>query len=234
MKSFLTSHVYCKARLRILVHPKNSVKYIDIHTHIQHSADNVIAIRNLLLSEAEKMIASEAQGFFSAGVHPWDSETVENTWIEQLRKVSEDDRIVLIGECGLDKNIEASSEKQTELFSEHIQLSESLKKPLIIHCVGRFNELIELKKKYNPTQQWIIHGFRGKPQLAGQLLNVGFYLSYGEKFNPDSVQATPVERLFLETDEGSQPIDKIYEQIAAIKGCRMEDLSAGKILLKID
>ncbi len=183
------------------------------------------------LPEAEKMIASEAEGLYSTGIHPWDIEAAEKEWIERLNKLCTDTQIALIGECGLDKNIETTLEKQTEFFLEHIKISESLQKPLIIHCVGCFNELMELKKKHNPSQKWIIHGFRGKPQLAEQLLKAGFDLSFGEKVNPESVRVTPVERLFVETDESQVPIENIYEQIARIKGCKVEDLIAGRKLL---
>lgn len=207
------------------------MKYVDIHTHTKNSTKDVIVVQNLSLSDAEKIIASDSQGFYSVGIHPWDLENVEKDWVVRLEELCKNNKIVLIGECGLDKNTEASLERQSKIFIEHIQLSELVKKPLIIHCVGYFNELITLKKEHNPTQKWIIHGFRGKPQLAEQLLKGGFDLSYGEKFNPESVRVTPVERLFVETDESAVPIEMIYEQIAEIKDCKVEDLIAGRTLL---
>ena len=60
---------------------------------------------------------------------------------------------------------------------------------------------------------WIIHGFRGKPQLAQQLLNKGFYISLGEKFNPETVSIIPVDRLLFETDESPLNINKIIDNI---------------------
>ena len=86
---------------------------------------------------------------------------------------------------------------------------------------------------FNPSQKWIVHGFRGKPQLAGQLLKAGIDLSFGEKFNPESIQITPIERLFIETDESAMPIERIYEQIARIRGCKINDLNAGNVLLRM-
>lgn len=212
-----------------------ALKYVDIHTHNQVSDSNKIVVRNLSLSDAEKFVASDASGFISVGIHPWDLERKEqeDDRVDRLRKMATDQRVVLIGECGLDKNIGVLLEKQVEVFSKHISLSESLKKPLIIHCVRCFNELMELKKQYNPKQKWIVHGFRGKPQLAEQLLRAGMDLSFGEKFNPESVVCTPPDRLFVETDESNLPIETIYEKISALKGCKTGDLSAGKVLLKI-
>lgn len=192
-----------------------------------------IAVRNLSLADAEEFVSSDIQSFVSVGIHPWDLENLDQFWIERLMKIAEDNRVVMIGECGLDKNIETTPERQIEVFSEQIKLSELFQKPLIIHCVGRFNKLIELKKMFNPSQKWIVHGFRGKPQLAGQLLKARIDLSFGEKFNPESIQITPIERLFIETDESAMPIERIYEQIARIRGCKINDLNAGNVLLRM-
>ena len=90
---------------------------------------------------------------------------------------------------------------QTTLLRYHYTLSETLRKPLILHIVKAFPEIIALKKQWRPTQPWIIHGFRGKPQLARELLAHGFHLSFGKKYNPASLARTPPSRLLHETDQ---------------------------------
>lgn len=90
---------------------------------------------------------------------------------------------------------------QTALLRIHYELSETLRKPLILHIVKSFPEIIALRKQWKPTQPWIIHGFRGKPQLARELLAHGFHLSYGKKYNLASLAITPASRLLRETDE---------------------------------
>lgn len=90
---------------------------------------------------------------------------------------------------------------QTALLRIHYELSETLRKPLILHIVKSFPEIIALRKQWKPTQPWIIHGFRGKPQLARELLAHGFHLSYGKKYNPASLAITHASRLLRETDE---------------------------------
>lgn len=90
---------------------------------------------------------------------------------------------------------------QTALLRIHYELSETLRKPLILHIVKSFPEIIALRKQWKPTQPWIIHGFRGKPQLARELLAHGFHLSYGKKYNPSSLAITHASRLLRETDE---------------------------------
>jgi TatD DNase family protein len=90
-----------------------------------------------------------------------------------------------------------------------------------------------MKKRMQPKQAWIIHGFRGKPELAKQLLKMGFNLSFGEKFNPLSVDVTPLNQLCIETDTSFMKIEDIYQTIAGIKACQPSELNAGCQILKL-
>lgn len=203
---------------------------VDIHTHKQTETGNP-AVRNLTFSEAENLFSTDRKGIFSVGFHPWFIDEYSKETIANLRKWSIDERFFAIGECGLDKNLKTSLDQQIQVFKEQIQLSELVCKPLIIHCVGCFNELFYLKKELNPVQTWIIHGFRGKPELAKQALKAGCSLSYGEHYNPESVWLTPLDKLFAETDESFKTIFEIYNQLAAIKLCNIDELNAGYVLL---
>ncbi len=205
---------------------------VDIHTHSAHSKDHSLAVRNLTFNEAEDFFKSDKQAFCSVGIHPWHVDSSSEDMLSKLEEWSKDNRLIAVGECGLDKNSSAGFENQTSIFEAQIIISEKSNKPLIIHCVGYFNELLELKKKWNPSQLWIIHGFRGKPELAAQVLKSGCALSYGEHFNAESVSLTPIEKLFIETDESKLVISEIYQNIATQKACKIKDLNAGIHLLK--
>ena len=74
--------------------------------------------------------------------------------------------------------------------------------------------LFDAMKEMKPRVPWIIHGFRGKPESAKQLLNAGLYLSFGEKYNVEALRVTPLDRLFLETDEATCSIHDIYNKVA--------------------
>ena len=204
---------------------------VDIHTHSHRSTDDSLVLRNMTFGEAEAFFKSDKQAFCSVGIHPWHADTFSEELLSKLEIWAYDNRFTAVGECGLDKNSNAGFEEQLSIFEKQITISEKSSKPLIIHCVGYFNELFALKKKWNPTQLWIIHGFRGKPELAAQVLKTGCALSYGEHFNAASVQITPPEKLFVETDESELNISEIYQHIANAKACNMEDLSAGMHLL---
>ena len=205
--------------------------FTDIHTHSQKTLPNEIGILNLSVREAESRLFSDTTTLFSIGIHPWEVDHASETEMEKLKIVVADSRVRLIGECGLDKFAKAGLKLQLDFFRKQIEFSEQLHKPLIIHCVGCFNELFTVRKEIKPSQKWIIHGFRGKPQLAEQALKAGCDLSFGEKFNADSVLITPLERLFIETDESKISVEEIYRKIAEIKQCRMDELIAGKALL---
>ena len=78
---------------------------------------------------------------------------------------------------------------QKEVFLAQANLAEETHKPLIIHCVKAWADLIACKKAVKPEMPWIIHGFRGNGELASQLVRLGFYLSFGDRFNPSALRA---------------------------------------------
>jgi TatD DNase family protein len=201
--------------------------YIDIHSH-HPSKSNSIAIQNLTISEAQTLYSLNKNAYYSVGIHPWFANQCAIRCFQQLDVLAMDKNVVAIGECGLDKNIAVPMSVQLAVFERQIELSEKIGKPLIIHCVGCYNELFEIKRRRMPTQLWIIHGFRGKPELAKQALQLNCALSFGINYPTESVKITPIDKLYLETDESTRSIEEIYEQISIIKACKVEDLSAGK------
>ena len=96
--------------------------------------------------------------------------------------------------------------------------------PLIIHCVRAWDKLFAMQKEMPAGLTCIIHGFRGKPELAGSLLHHGFYLSFGFHFHPQSLSLCPPERLFLETDEDRRHVEVLYHTAAALHACSPDSL----------
>jgi TatD DNase family protein len=79
--------------------------------------------------------------------------------------------------------------------------------------VKAYSEIMALKRELRPMQPWIIHGFRGKPELARQLLCADFYISLGERFNPAAAAVIPADRLLVETDDSTMPIAEIASRL---------------------
>lgn len=204
----------------------------DIHTHDPLTTDldddvpkqNVTYILNVYPLEFEYTKDSDQCEYFSCGIHPWHSENPQSQ-INFLKEIATDNRIVAIGEAGFDKIRGSHLDIQAEVFVQQIELSEKLHKPLIIHCVKAWDELLNMKKKYKPQQPWIIHGYRGKQDQTKQLLMHGFYFSIGERFNIDSLRTIPLNRLFCETDDSDISIESIYTNIANILNIDMEFLA---------
>lgn len=155
-------------------------------------------------------------GVFSIGVHPWDTvnlKVVDST-ITNVRNLAGHPRIVAIGEAGFDCSRGGDITTQTEVFLRQYEISETLRKPMILHIVKAFDILIQFRKSASVSQPWIVHGFRGKPELAEQLLKNGLYLSLGENFNSKTAAIIPTDKLIIETDESNLSIHEIAERVA--------------------
>lgn len=201
--------------------------FFDIHTHhvpLVDGKNNQVTVLNLFPKELSQMETWDATVYFSCGIHPWHIETDENEW-RLLKTVLSNKRIVAVGEAGLDKFAAASMDIQTAIFREQILLSETVKKPMIIHNVRAWNKFFDLLEEVQPVQPWILHGYRGKPELTERLLKQGLYFSIGEHFNVESVKLIPLDKLFCETDESQVAIETVYHQLAQVKEVEMKTLA---------
>lgn len=185
------------------------MRYFDIHTHRIIQGPNEDAVFSLDLRTPFEL---RPDRLYSAGIHPW---YIDDRQWEVLKKWISHPRIVLVGEAGLDRLAFTPPNMQEELFIRQIELSEEAGKPLIIHCVKAWNELLRIRRVTRPAMPWIIHGFRGKKQLAEQLLAAGLSLSFGMCYNAEALRAAwNARRLLLETDDSSIDIGSLYQRVA--------------------
>ena len=198
----------------------------DIHTHQLDS----LGIYNLMFEDLD-FIDNFSSKNISIGVHPWKIE-IEN-WEKQLEKVeqfAQNQNVVAIGEFGLDRMIEIPMEVQKVVFEAQVKLAEKTQKPVIIHCVRAFDELLAWKKKSKVTVPLVVHGFNNNIETAHQLIKHGFYLSFGAALlNPNSnaekiITQIPIEKIFLETDTKPITIESVYEAAAKILNFETEKL----------
>ena len=113
-----------------------------------------------------------------------------------------------------------------EKNSLKVGVTEKYELPLIIHCVKAMDELLALRKERAPKQPWIWHGFRGKPEQTKQLLQKGFYLSFGMHYSSEAMNVVPDSRLFLETDDSPVNIEDVLRDTAKVRGVEVETLQA--------
>lgn len=182
-----------------------TIPITDIHTHIPGPG--------AIVSTDPQTGLTDPSCLYSMGIHPWDAADTPQPDFEQLKQLCADQRIVAIGECGLDRLCDAPLQQQADIFRRQISISEQLQKPLIIHCVRAFDLLLAIHRETRPAQPWIIHGFRQKPALALQLLDRGLHLSLGPRFNPQTARFIPASRLLLETD-GLPPLPSSISEVA--------------------
>ena len=208
--------------------------YIDVHTHHTDFQDSVYSILNVFLTDYPEVPAKTP---FSIGLHPWHLEAESDSGtITILQKAVSLPNVLAIGETGLDKAIKASPGLQEKRFRMHVHVSEEHKKPLIIHCVKAFNEIMGLKKDLKPFSPWIIHGYQGSEQLTQELIRDGFCVSVNERImkypekSKNMFQEVPLDRLFLESDEYETHISALYEFVAECYG--METKVFKEIMVK--
>lgn len=204
-------------------------EYIDIHTHNAKPADGVFAIENLMAHENLKPENISARAF-TAGIHPWHlNENNREQLLEYIRNIAQDPGLIAFGEAGFDKLRGPSVELQKSTFAEQVKIAGENRKPLVIHCVRSWDELLVAHKNLKPVTPWLVHGFRGKKELALQLIKKGMYLSFWFDFviRPESsnlIRFLPKERIFLETDGADADIREIYRKVSVDLAIDVDEL----------
>jgi TatD DNase family protein len=205
--------------------------YIDIHNHGARSVDGQFSIENLMAHE-ERLPDNEPGLAFSIGIHPWFlTEENHEHLIDIVRKNKNHPDLIALGEAGFDRIKGPSVTLQRITFEEQIQIANEKSKPVFIHCVRAWDELLSEHRKLKPATPWLIHGFRGRKELALQLISKGMYLSFWFDFvlRPESsnlLRELPKEKVFLETDGSGIDIETIYEKVAVDLTISVEELKA--------
>lgn len=201
------------------------MKYFNLHTHKFTNQDTVLELVNQYPQEFDPAIS-----FYSIGIHPWyiDEQRLESDLLIIESKLQVPNCLAL-GECGLDKRIEIPLELQQMVFERQLLLAQKKNKPVVIHCVAAFQEVIATKKRLKITVPMIIHGFSKNKQVAKELIDDGFYISFGKYLlrNPEleSVfESIPKDRFFLETDTVEEGIEAVYGLASKYKNWSLDEL----------
>ncbi|AZB23969.1 TatD family hydrolase [Chryseobacterium rhizoplanae] len=195
------------------------MEFFDFHHHKKYIRDGIY---NLDIGQ----IPPDSP--YSIGIHPNDIDV--NNIDRQLNwmKSTMFQNCFAIGECGLDSLVSIDQKIQEDVFVKQINIANEVKKPIIVHCVRKFYEVISFKKK--AEQPMIMHGFNKKKKIAEDLLANNFYLSFGKAvlYNlslQDILKNTPLDKFFLETDNEDFKIEELYLKVSEIKEISLEDLN---------
>ncbi|MBQ5878900.1 MAG: TatD family hydrolase, partial [Alistipes sp.] len=149
------------------------IPFVDIHTHL---ATDAVTIRTV-------------------GLHPWQAADGKLPTTDEIASAE------AVGEIGLDKASAVDFSLQTALFQAQLRLAEQYEKPVVLHVVRAYEEVLKaLDEVQLPAV--IFHGFIGSPELAERLIRRGFYLSFGERTfrsskTQEALRRVPLARLFI-------------------------------------
>lgn len=184
---------------------------IDFHTH-RPTAEGVITPR-------------------SFGIHPWnvEAETSSDFGTFRVRHLAQFGEAELVGEIGLDRVSPTDYGRQRELFEWQLRLAEELHKPVVIHCVRAFDDLLAFRQM--ATTAWVVHGFVGSLEQTAQLWRASIGVSFGAAIldpRRAKVRATLQQiqtPFFLETDDNGCDISDIYAEAARLRSTTTEMLA---------
>jgi len=203
---------------------------IDSHAHIQgpeFAADIQEVIRNARESSVEKVIVVGGAGdlssndsalklaetspslFATVGMHPHDAKDLKEEDFERLKLLTENPKVVAVGETGLDFYYDHSPRQiQMEVFSRFIQMARETGLPIVVHDREAHKEIAELLRDEGKKEiQGVIHCFTGDYTAAKEFLDLGFYISFSGIItfkNADALRDVarrlPLDRVLVETD----------------------------------
>ncbi len=144
--------------------------------------------------------------YASVGIHPENADSVASGYIDSLRLLAQSEKVVAIGEIGLDYHYEGYDKaSQIELFTSSVELANELSLPVIVHCRDAVGDCMEILKRLKP--KGVMHCYSGSPETARELLDLGMYIGFtgaitfkNAKKAAEVLKILPLDRLLLETD----------------------------------
>jgi len=238
--------------------------YFDTHTHLddeKFDSDRAKVIEYLqnegvslavnvgadLASSKNSIALSQQYDFIYAavGVHPSEVSAMSDADIETLRKMASHEKVVAIGEIGLDYHYdEPAKEVQKQWFEAQLRLAQELNMPYIVHDRDAHSDTIEIIKEVGYFRG-VMHCFSGSCEMAKQMVDLGFYISIAGQVtfkNAPKVQEVakivPLDRLLIETDSpyltpephrgernNSANVQFTCAKIAELRGISQEELA---------
>ena len=214
------------------------------------------------LTSSEKAVALAAEFphvYAAVGLHPENCHDFQPEQIERLRQLAQQEKVVAIGEIGLDYYWEDNPPRafQQTVFRKQLALAAELDLPVIVHDREAHGDCLAIIKEF-PTVTGVFHCFSGSPEMAEELLKRGWYLGFdgpitykNAKRAPEVAAVTPLERIVVETDapymapvpmrgkrNDSRYLPYVIEKLAEWKGVTAEEMTRvtwenGKRLFRI-
>ena len=177
------------------------------------------------------------------GIHPSEVDNLNNKDLYQLEDFIKKEKIIGIGEIGLDYTYKTDKNKQKEIFEKQLQLAEKYKLPVVLHIRETFNDIFKILKNFKVAPIW--HSCTGNLEEVEKFLEIGGFISFSGIITfknanrlREVVKIVPLERIFLETDSPyltpepyrgkiNEPayIKFVYQKVAEIKNIEIGKIS---------
>ena len=198
----------------------DDLPYIDIHTHSSRPGEMCVVSYEIGSGQPFPKVP-----YVSAGVHPWDAETVN---MEEAVKFLKETSLAAIGEIGLDFSRQIDRNKQIDVFKTQLALAEERNLPVILHCVKGYNEVLNIISGFN-LRAVVFHSYIGSPELTANIIKKGYYISISEQSlksqkTLESISNTSLASLFAETDTSDMSVKYVYDKISVIKKVEVREL----------
>ncbi len=197
---------------------------------------------------AVQLAAMYENMYAAVGIHPHEAKDGDAAALAALRDLAEHDKVVAIGETGLDFHYNFSKQPdQRRVFIAHLDIAREVNRPVIIHSRNAYDETVEILDHHGGGLPGVVfHCFSGSAEQAKQLLDRGCFLSFTGVVtfkNADATraaaQAVPLDRLMVETDAPYMSPEPLRKQkpnepalmvhtarcLANLKGVSLEDLT---------
>ncbi|MAT52348.1 MAG: hydrolase TatD [Porticoccaceae bacterium] len=199
------------------------------------------------LTSSERLLSlgqSYAEVYTSVGVHPLQDAAQPVPGVEELARLSDNDKVIAIGETGLDNHYAAeTAEWQRASFISHLKAAREVAKPVIVHTRDARAETLALIREHGSRESaGILHCFTESWDMAEAALALNFYISFSGIVTfrnaeglREVVRKVPLDRILVETDapwlapvphrgQQNEPayVVEVAEQVAALKGLSLE------------
>jgi TatD DNase family protein len=241
--------------------------FIDSHAHLDDDrfdddreilieslrANNIDLVFNIgadiKTSKASVELAKKYDHIYAVvGIHPHDAEDAEDNYLDILRELSLEEKVVAIGEIGLDFYYDNSPRDiQRKVFKEQLKLAKELNLPVVIHTRDASQETFDILKEAGKdgSLRGIMHCYSGSVEMAKEYIKLGFYISIAgpvtfknSRVVKDVAKEIPLDKLLIETDcpylspephrgKRNEPkfVKHTAEKIAEIRGISLEELA---------
>jgi len=192
-------------------------------------------------------LAEQHEGLYAAvGIHPHNAKQLDDEVLQRLKELSENEKVVAIGEIGLDYYRDLSPRKiQKKTFETQLFLAKELELPVVIHDREAHSDILEIISRFKGEIHGVMHCFSGDKEMAEQCIRLGFLVSFaGTITYPSAMKLREVAKwidlgkILLETDspwlapqalrgKRNEPsfLPLIAEKVASIKGTSLGDLA---------